>query len=458
MRSKTFFRPAALAWAVAPLLLFAYSRFGPPARSTGAPGDQLCTQASCHVGTPNSGPGGVEIAFPSGNTYVPGQKQSWIVTITDPDAKVFGFQATARLASNPEFAQAGSFHAPGPDTLVICEDESEKPAGGACPDMFPVEFIQHSDAKPENTFRVEWTPPAEGNETVEVYIAANAANASGSPTGDRIYTAQYALEPVTFTGAPLIRQAQPVLQAFDNSERLSPGTYVQIFGQNLAATTRQWAAADFTPGLQPGGVGPKSLDGVEVLINGKPATVSYVSPTQVNAVVPEDEHQGPVSVQVRHPGGESNTVQVDMFAATPALQEHPLWERDGKKYVVALFPPDPDSPGQLTFVGPADLVNGVALRPARSGETIIFYALGCGPVAPPVPPGEIPTGLSRIVADFRFTFDGVAAAEADGFLAPGFVGLYQFQVKVPNVGPGDHRIELVLDGRPTAQELYITTE
>ena len=452
MRGKPCPRYAIVAWAVLPLLLFAYSRFGPPPRSTGAPGDQTCAQASCHVGTADSGPGGVEIAFPSGLVYIPGQKQAWIVAVSDPDAKVFGFQATARLSSNPEFAQAGSFRAPGADTLVICEDGGEKPAGGACPDMFPVEFIQHSDAKPENTFHVEWTPPAEDAGPVEVYVAANAANASGSPTGDRIYTASYTLEPVTFTAAPVIRQAQPVLQAFDNSERLSPGTYVQIFGENLAATQRQWAGVDFTPGLEPGGVGPKSLDGVEVLINGKLATVSYVSPTQVNAVVPEDDHEGPVSVQVRHPGGESNTVQVDMFRLTPALLEHPLWERDGKKYVVALFS------DYVTYVGPPDLVNGVTLRPARPGETLIFYALGCGPVAPPVPPGEIPKGLSRVVADFRFTFGGVEAEEADGFLAPGFVGLYQFQVKVPNVGPGDHRIELTLDGQPTGQELYITTE
>jgi len=453
MVSKSPARYAVLVWAVAPLLLLAYSRFGPDPRNTGAPGDQTCARATCHAGPPDSGPGSVQIAFPSGLVYIPAQKQSWIVTIADPDAKVFGFQATARLASNPEFAQAGSFHAPGPDTLVICEDGAEKPAGGACPDTSPVEFIQHSDAKPKNTFRVEWTPPDENAGPVEVYIAANAADASGTPTGDRIYTANYTLEPVTFSGAPVIRQAQPVLQAFDNSERLSPGTYVQIFGQNLAATARQWTAADFTPGLEPGGVGPKSVDGVEVLINGKPATVSYVSPTQVNAVVPDDDHQGPVSVQIRHPGGESNTVQVNMFPATPALQEHPLWERDGKKYVVALFPPD-----YQTFVGPPDLVNGVVLRPAHPGETIILYALGCGPVAPPVPPGEIPTALSRIIAEFRFTFDGVAAESADGFLAPGFVGLYQFNVQVPNVAPGDHRIELILNGQPTGQELYITTE
>ena len=63
--------------------------------------------------------------------------------------------------------------------------------------------------------------------------------------------------------------------------RPPPGTWLQISGSNLAATTRTWQPSDFN-----GKIAPVSLDGVGVTIGGKDTFVKSVSPAQVIVQVP----------------------------------------------------------------------------------------------------------------------------------------------------------------------------
>src|SRR4029077_13598938 len=58
---------------------------------------------------------------------------------------------------------------------------------------------------------------------------------------------------------------------------IESGSWVSIYGSNMSATTRSWQASDFVGSLL-----PTTLDGVSVKINGKAATVYYISPGQVN--------------------------------------------------------------------------------------------------------------------------------------------------------------------------------
>src|SRR5215468_9421896 len=88
-----------------PALILAHA-LGPDPRHTGAPGDMTCAISDCHLGTPvNGGGGNVILSTSSGTTYSPGQQQTITVTITDPKAKVYGFQMSARLDSNPAMGQ-----------------------------------------------------------------------------------------------------------------------------------------------------------------------------------------------------------------------------------------------------------------------------------------------------------------------------------------------------------------
>ena len=102
--------------------------------------------------------------------------------------------------------------------------------------------------------------------------------------------------------SPLIRPNGVITaSAFGGSAAIAPGTFIEIYGQNLAGTTRSWQASDFT-----GTAAPKSLDGVSVRINGQPAFVSYVSPSQVNALVPSAIAPGTAVVTVQNGGHISN--------------------------------------------------------------------------------------------------------------------------------------------------------
>src|SRR5262245_17884102 len=90
-----------------PLLLIALE-IGPDAGFSGVPSELgTCASAGCHTGLANTSPGSVSA---NATTYVPGVRQRITVTVTDPAAsqRAWGFQMTARLASNSA-TMAGSF-------------------------------------------------------------------------------------------------------------------------------------------------------------------------------------------------------------------------------------------------------------------------------------------------------------------------------------------------------------
>ena len=431
--------------AVVPALIYAFSS-GPEARKTGAPGDQLCTQAGCHVGTANPAGGRVEVVFPGGMTYTPGQKQRLTVTITDPGG-VYGFQLTARLASNEANGQAGTFSPVDASTAVICEDSRPRPAPG-CPAPAPLEFIQHTQAGAANSFTFEWTPPAADAGNVRIYVAGNRGNGNGAATGDRIYTANYTLTPAAGTPAqrPAIRAEQPVLQAFSARPGLSSGTWLEIYGTNLSSATRAWTGGDFD-----GNKAPTRLEGVGVNINGKPAFVRYVSPTQVNVQAPDDDAVGPVTLEVVNAGGTSNAVTLQKTRVSPALLTTPAFNVNNRQYVAALHP------DFRTFVGREGLIAGVPFRPAKPGDTIIVFAVGCGATNPASPAGQFFPDARPLALPFQARF-GETAAAAQGFLAAGAVGLCQFNVTVPNLSSGDVPFDVTIDGTAGGQTLYTTIQ
>src|SRR6476469_2957086 len=93
---------AILAMVPSVVLLYAYAT-GPEPRHTAAPGDDplACASLGCHVGTAlNGGGGNVKVNFAGAQSYTPGVAQTFSIVITDPVARLFGFQLTARLESD----------------------------------------------------------------------------------------------------------------------------------------------------------------------------------------------------------------------------------------------------------------------------------------------------------------------------------------------------------------------
>jgi uncharacterized protein (TIGR03437 family) len=188
-----------------------------------------------------------------------------------------------------------------------------------------------------------------------------------------------------------------------------------------------------------------------VNINGRPAFVAYVSPSQVNVQAPDDDSVGDVTVQVITPSGESNVVTLKKTKVSPACLTTPSFNVGGKQYMAALHT------DFRTFVGRENLIAGVPFRPAKPGDTIILYAVGCGPSNPPSPAGQFFAEARELALPYQVRF-GETVAEAKGFLAAGAVGLCQFNVTVPDAADGDIRMNVTVDGTPTGQTLFTTIQ
>ncbi len=409
---------------------------GPPAGVTGAPGEITC--ANCHRG--GSGGGSVNIAFSAGVMYMPGAKQQLTITVTDTDARRWGFQLSARLAADN--SQAGTLApAPGEFVKVICSDSSPRGAAG-CPASAPVEYIEHSTPGQTNTFRIEWTPPATNRGPVRMYIAANAANGNGNSSGDDIYTANYTLTPAAGlpTSGPNFTTAG-VVNAASFTPGLSPGAFISIFGENLALLTRSWEGAIQGTAL------PSQLEGVSVTLGGKPAYLALVSPAQLNVLLPTDEIAGPVELKVTNPQGSSR-VDAVLERYAPGFFTNPL----ARKYVVATH-------ADNVLVAPASQSPGVASRPAVAGETIVLWGTGFGPTAERVPSGQMITKAYPLAdpGALRVTIGGRAARVI--FAGVTIPGVYQINVEVPaGLEGADHALLAEIGGMRTQNDAFIALQ
>ncbi len=204
---------------------------------------------------------------------------------------------------------------------------------------------------------------------------------------------------------PAIRSLLGVESAvgFGGSQSIAPGGWIEIYGTNLSRTTRSWQASDFS-----GDLAPTTLDGVSVTVNGQPAAVSYISPGQVNAQVPSTVLPGTAPVVVSSGGQRSTPHQVTVNAIVPG---------------VAAFAPESYSSSPLAITLPTD--------PVKAGDTVTFFGIGFGPVAPDIPSGRIARQAGTLAAPVEVAFDGVPAKVTYAGLSPGSVGLYQLNVVVP---------------------------
>jgi uncharacterized protein (TIGR03437 family) len=424
--------------AAIPALICAYSS-GPDPRLTGAPGDEPTSCTFCHTGTAlNGGGGNVQLTSSEGTSYTPGKGQTLTITINDSVAKAYGFQMTARTDSSPVFGQAGDFTA-GTQQIVICDDATLKSPKG-CPANQAVQFIEHNSPFTTNTIIVTWTAPSTNVGTVTIYVAANAANGNPAtqPLGDHIYTTKLQLCPGGCAApAPAITSGGvQSAGGFSAKAGCAPGTWLEIFGNNLAATTRTWAGSDFS-----GSNAPTSLDSVTVTIGGKNAYVDYVSPGQVNVQVPDGIPTGPgVPLVLTSVGVQSAPFILQPADLAPALlaPAQAPFILNGKQYVVAQLQ-------DQSFTG-------IPSRPAKPGDVVTIYGIGFGPVTPATPAGTIASGVTSLTNQAMFQLGQTPATVTYQGLTPGLVGLYQFNVVVPNVSSGDYALTVTGVG----QSLFIT--
>jgi uncharacterized protein (TIGR03437 family) len=252
---------------------------------------------------------------------------------------------------------------------------------------------------------------------------------AGSPVG-------LAPDPLT-TAAPTVAL---VANAEGGVATIAPNSWVEIKGSSLAPAddTRVWGNSDFV-----GGHLPTSLDGVSVTVNGVPAYVYYISPTQVNILTPPNAISGSVPVQVSENGVIGANFMVQAQAEAPSY-----FVFGGGSYIAATH-------ANGSYLGPSSLYPGLT-TPAQPGETIVLYANGFGPTSTPVVSGsETQSGtLSPVPA---ITIGGVPATVTfAGLVAP---GEFQFNVIVPpSLGNGDQPTMATYNGLTTQAGTLITVQ
>ncbi|HWB83708.1 MAG TPA: choice-of-anchor V domain-containing protein [Bryobacteraceae bacterium] len=456
-KQKVLIARVVIIFSVIPILLWAYET-GPDAGYSAVPGEfGSCAASGCHVGTANSpaNKGSVSVNFPNGQNYTPGVKQHWTVTISDPAApqRAWGFQITTRLASNSN-AQAGTFSSSDQFTGVECASSNLRSESAllnlpnqTCPGSMPLQYIEHDVAgythtkgTGSGTYEFDWTPPDSDAGQITVYIAGNAANGDLTTNGDHIYTTSYTLSPQAGGGGP-----QPAISqngvvngaSFQVNQGITAGSWVSIFGSNLANTSRQWTDQDIVNNNL-----PTSLDGVSVTIDGKPAYVEFINDKQINVQAPADTNAGPVELVVNNNGTTSDSFTVQMQPYSPAFFEY------GGKYAIATRYPEG------TLIGdPAATPGTVAAKP---GDILILWGTGFGPTSPAVPPGVVPQVIApATTATPTITIGNVNVQLVYSVLSQ-FAGLYQVAVQLPNGLPsGDVPIHAAVQGTQSPDNVFI---
>ena len=225
--------------------------------------------------------------------------------------------------------------------------------------------------------------------------------------------------PIWATGAqvqaPSYTTAGIVSAASYSGDALAPNAIVSIFGTNLSFVTASIGGRD----LVNGGI-PTTLGGVTVYISGVAAGLFYVSPTQINFLIPSIFLPGQASVLVARDGVSGPSVPFTLHDAGPGLFQ----DANGNAIATHL------DGSQITDAAPA-----------HAGEWVVLYADGLGRTVPQAlnytPATEIAPLLE--MASFYVLIDGTAATQSEVYyagLTPGYAGLYQVNLQLPDtVGP-----------------------
>ncbi|MBI4874859.1 MAG: hypothetical protein HY822_09540 [Acidobacteria bacterium] len=225
--------------------------------------------------------------------------------------------------------------------------------------------------------------------------------------------------------APSYSAAGIVNAASNVAGALAPNTIVTLYGANLAFLTRAVSPEDIRAGVLPVAL-PGA--GVRVSIGLLSAHIYYVSPTQVNLLIPSNMAPGPAELTLRVDGRAGPAVAIHLAAAAPGLFLR------GGPWAVACRP------------------DGSVIteeRPARPGEIVVLYATGLGRTVPNPAPGEVPAQAAVLEhwSQFEVLVNGEPLKQDRVLyagLAPGFPGLYQINLRLPEPAPRNPELRLRL--------------
>jgi uncharacterized protein (TIGR03437 family) len=217
----------------------------------------------------------------------------------------------------------------------------------------------------------------------------------------------------------------------------APNTFISIFGENLAWSTRAVSAANLESNTL-----PISLGGVQVLIGPTHGYLVFVSPGQINALVDSRLTAGTYQVRVLRDSVAGPPASIRIAETAPGL----FAVADG-------FPVVTRPDGSLVTI----------TNPARPGQIVILWATGLGSTNPPLRPGELARGAAPLQrsAEFQIALNGKPVPVGNVLyagIAPGFAGLYQINLLLPEDTPANPTVRVGIGTVLSAvnQMIYVT--
>ena len=443
-----------------PLGMFAHTN-GTPVGRAGVPtdgGGLTCNE--CHTGGLGSANFTVSVL-----PYTPGRSQSISIILgIDSAAQDFGFQLTARLASDAT-KDAGYF-LPTDNSQVYCANGHAGPCGGAA-----VQFLTHGaesttpSSAGKRIWSATWVPPGRDIGPVHFYVAGVAGiNTMISGTKeDHTYATDFIVPaaPCNLPGPVSIAPgSSSVEDGASYRGTIASNGLISIFGSNFmvpGTAVPSPVGYSATANDLVNGNWPTDLGCVGVQVTAPDGTTSrvpvfFVSPGQINAQAPKFAATGPAKVQViLNPDASppqkvvSNIYQVKASPVAPSLF---TFNGQGTGHVAALN----GSKNNAYLADPAVIPGGVSAAP---GDVIVVYGTGFGDTNPAYQPGVFAktSPLPRLANPVSVAIGGVILAAQDiqyaglAFDAP---GLYQLNVRVPSVPDGDQLISVTV-GNSTSQ-------
>jgi uncharacterized protein (TIGR03437 family) len=280
------------------------------------------------------------------------------------------------------------------------------------------------------TIQVAFTPTAPGIRTASLFIAGNISGGTSAIDLSGIGVA---------TGpAPTI---QAIVDSWGYTAAIAPGLWVTIGGTNLAGPPQTWNL----DGVQEL---PVTLGGATVTFNGVPAALLYVSPTQINALIPAALAPGKVQVMVQVNGAISSPFTITAQPAQPAVYAPPNADASAFFVTAALA-------GTATLVGNS-ATDARVVRPVYPGDTLDLYMIGVGATLDPSKfiTDRVFSGAFPVSTPVTATVGGEPASVVfAGLTAP---GLYLVRIVVPSgLAAGAQPLQVSAGGIQTRPSLVL---
>jgi uncharacterized protein (TIGR03437 family) len=219
------------------------------------------------------------------------------------------------------------------------------------------------------------------------------------------------------TSAPAYSTASIANTATNLPAGFAPNSIVSIYGSNLAFDTGGAVAGNFLP-TNPGGV--------TVYVGSQPAHIFYISPQQINILIPYGLVAGPTTLTVLRQGVAGPTIPIVLTSTAPGMFQ---------------------MPGNTVLAVHTDGSLITAASPATPGEVIVIYAIGLGKTTPAQTDGELPQIAAKLAnfANLEVLLNGIpldqSAIQYAG-ITPGCAGLYQVNLLLPSPLPANPEIRL----------------